>query len=586
MYSTIKYEDDDFPLSYSSIIDKQNDQDDLILKLGKNNLNIICELYPKKEKIINQNQLPVEAFSSTQGYKKSSQKIDFDIFKENNIESETINKNMFFGGLRFDIKEDEQTNQNMLFSAQSLYIEEDEKTFPNNFDIQSSRKNMQTNQNNFYGAQTLKIKEDEKAISNDLQIPDSQKENRKKQNVFCAAHTLNIKEDEKATKIHLYLPDSQKENQSNSNNNLQEDALNLINYKNIPNFDIYEESNLILNSNRFDQKCELYNNYDDNILNNKEEPQHTNANNFSSNFKQDESLNQNNNIIIKESNSNQSDEIIFIIKPTEKEKKKEKKKKKKIIKEIIEVKENKHKSNLGRKTLLSNEEGNHGKDGKDNLLRQSKHIIIEDIVEFINEKINLINLYVKINGKEFKANLLNISPKIKYDITVKTNKDLFETPLKYILIKFNGNYKIYQENFNEIIINGICQNIELNKINEIKLIRKILNIKFLDALKYYRKDIKALKEKNFDCLDDLQKKFENLPKKMKENFEYLKKKHFQTYGKILSRDEKYDQNHENNIIETIKTLKEKFIERENNGKNKNKNKNKNKKRKLFEIYRK
>ena len=73
---------------------------------------------------------------------------------------------------------------------------------------------------------------------------------------------------------------------------------------------------------------------------------------------------------------------------------------------------------------------------------------------------------------------------------------------------------------------------------------------------------------------------------MKENFEYLKKKHFQTYGKILSRDEKYDQNHENNIIETIKTLKEKFIERENNGKNKNKNKNKNKKRKLFEIYRK
>ena len=200
-------------------------------------------------------------------------------------------------------------------------------------------------------------------------------------------------------------------------------------------------------------------------------------------------------------------------------------------------------------------------------MRKSKNFFSDDIVDFLNEKINPINLYVRINnGKDLKAKFLNLSDDITNDVTVKTNKDLLERPLKYILLNTNGRIK-NNRNFNEILINGICENIELNKIDEIKNLKQILNTKYSDALKFYSKDETSLKDNNLKCLKDLEKKFEKIPEKMKNKHEHLKKVHLELYGKIPPDEEKYDQFHEDEIIRTIKDFKKIVNNREGNIKN-------------------
>lgn len=179
------------------------------------------------------------------------------------------------------------------------------------------------------------------------------------------------------------------------------------------------------------------------------------------------------------------------------------------------------KKKLGRKKKNSGEKGKHTKYCEDNLVRKAKYLFIRDFIDFINLKIKSIsNLYIFIKNKKYKVKkLLYLGPTITNDLTVNNNLSLFEKPIKDTLYEISGKYKYYPKDYNRVAIKELCKNVHCKKI------RNILNMNYLDCLKYYRKD--AIKKKSFSCLKGLEKKFEGLPLKLE------KQGHNKYYEEVL-----------------------------------------------------
>lgn len=184
---------------------------------------------------------------------------------------------------------------------------------------------------------------------------------------------------------------------------------------------------------------------------------------------------------------------------------------------MINIPKNKtvKKKNLGRKTKSSGEVGLHNEYSQDNLIRKSKKVFSDAILEFINSKIKDLNteLLITIDNKEYEVEkLLNLGQKITKDTSVRGNKALFKSPIKNILFEISGKYKTYNypKNYNMAVIDELCTN---EKYLEI---RNILNLDYLNCLKYYRRDEDALGNDNLECLKGLEKIFDRLPKDLKE----------------------------------------------------------------------
>ena len=183
---------------------------------------------------------------------------------------------------------------------------------------------------------------------------------------------------------------------------------------------------------------------------------------------------------------------------------------------MINIPKNKtvNKKNLGRKTKSSGEVGLHNEYSQDNLIRKSKKVFSDAILEFINSKIKDLNtqLIITIDNKEYEVEkLLNLGQKITKDTSVRGNKALLKTPIKNILFQISGKYKTYNypKSYNMAVIDELCTN---EKYLEI---RNILNLDYLNCLKYYRRDEDALKDDNLECLKGLEKIFDRLPKDLK-----------------------------------------------------------------------
>lgn len=189
---------------------------------------------------------------------------------------------------------------------------------------------------------------------------------------------------------------------------------------------------------------------------------------------------------------------------------------------------------LGRKKKNSNEIGLHNELSEDNLIRRSKNIFIDALLEFINSKIKYYNskenkLFITINNKEYKVEkLLNLSEKITKDLSVESNKALFKKQIKNIFLEISGKYQNYPKNYNIAIIDELCTNVEFKEIAD------ILNLNYLDCLKYYRRDEDALNNDKLECLKGLELIFDKLPQK-------LEKK-------------QYDKNYEESLINIIKNI--------------------------------
>ena len=176
---------------------------------------------------------------------------------------------------------------------------------------------------------------------------------------------------------------------------------------------------------------------------------------------------------------------------------------------------------LGRKKKNSGEIGKHDKYAENNMTRKMKVIIKNDLLDFINSKIkNELNLSnIIINGKIYKENeikLLNIKQDQIKDTNVDFNLVFLNTKIKDILSeKISKNNRIkYPSNFNDILINKIYH------IKNGESITSILDMTFLECLKYYRKDKDIINDDKYSCLKGLEKGFENLKDKlMKKNDE-------------------------------------------------------------------
>ena len=175
---------------------------------------------------------------------------------------------------------------------------------------------------------------------------------------------------------------------------------------------------------------------------------------------------------------------------------------------------------LGRKKKNSGEIGKHDKYAENNMIRKMKVIIKNDLLDFINSKIkNELNLHnTIINGKIYKKNeikLLNIKQDQIKDTNVDFNLVFLNTKIKDILSeKISKNNRIkYPSNFNDILINKIYQ------IENGESITSILDMTFLECLKYYRKDEDIINDAKYSCLKGLEKGFENLKERLMNNNE-------------------------------------------------------------------
>ena len=191
----------------------------------------------------------------------------------------------------------------------------------------------------------------------------------------------------------------------------------------------------------------------------------------------------------------------------------------------------KEKTQKGRKKKNSGEIGEHDEYAEDNLIRKSKKLFRDAIFELINQKIADLKfqLTIKIDNKEYNVKrLLNLGQTITKELSVEENIALFECPVKIILYEISGKYKNYPKNYNMAVIEELCINPNCQEIAD------ILNLDYLDCLQYYRRDKEGLNEGYLGCLKGLKLKFDNLPKKLK--------------------DEGHDESYEEALIYVIKNI--------------------------------
>ena len=162
---------------------------------------------------------------------------------------------------------------------------------------------------------------------------------------------------------------------------------------------------------------------------------------------------------------------------------------------------------LGRKKKNSGEVGLHNKYSENNRVRKFKVIMKDALLDLINSKIKEnINLTLLIDQKEFAVDgLLNIRQNQIVNTNVMDNLQLLNKTIREIFSdEIAQNFRRYPKNYNKIVIDKIYE-IE----NEEKII-PILDLKFIDCIKYFRKEENYMDDERFFCLKGLEKKFENL----------------------------------------------------------------------------
>ena len=181
------------------------------------------------------------------------------------------------------------------------------------------------------------------------------------------------------------------------------------------------------------------------------------------------------------------------------------------------VSENKHliiesqKQKLGRKKKDSNEKGKHTKEKIDNMVRKLKVIFKNSLMKFINSMMQKIfsKDKVMIMGKEYTIQLLNIRQDKVKDTGVEFNKNLLNEQIKdFFNDEISGNYTNYPKNFNGLLID------KLYEIENGEKITCILEMTFLDCLKYFRMDEDVYNDPDYSCLKGLEKYFLQLRKEL------------------------------------------------------------------------
>ena len=154
---------------------------------------------------------------------------------------------------------------------------------------------------------------------------------------------------------------------------------------------------------------------------------------------------------------------------------------------IIELKNNlkpllKKKRGRAKKKTTGDE---HNKFSDDNMRRKCKHILLDNLMDFINLKIR--EIYTNIGYGRFIKKLLIINQNQIANATILFNKQFLNKPIGEIFSdNISSRYTNYESTHNhDLILNLINDEDETKK----SYFKKLFDLKFIDCLKHFRQDI-------------------------------------------------------------------------------------------------
>ena len=147
------------------------------------------------------------------------------------------------------------------------------------------------------------------------------------------------------------------------------------------------------------------------------------------------------------------------------------------INQTKEIDTNLEKGKLGRKRKSDNSKRVHNKYSDDNIIRKCKHLVLNSVMEFINEKLKLIY-----NQNKLKKKLLSFDKTQKADASVDYNKNFLTKKLREIFSeKISTKFTNFVPENNKLIIERLTNEEENNKI----YFNKLFNLTFLQCLNHY-----------------------------------------------------------------------------------------------------
>ena len=194
--------------------------------------------------------------------------------------------------------------------------------------------------------------------------------------------------------------------------------------------------------------------------------------------------------------------------------------------ESISKKEKEKENTNDNKTVIKKKRGrpgttgDHDKFSDDNLRRKVKHLLLDNLLSFINNKIYKV-YEGQIGNGIFVKKLLNLNQRQKTDSTIQFNKDLLQKNLGDIFSDdISSKYTIFPVEHNRNLITKF-----LNEENEEKkeYFNKLFSITFMDSLEHFRgskiineliglKEIESIKSDDDEYLNQLRFYFNNYEK--------------------------------------------------------------------------
>ena len=142
----------------------------------------------------------------------------------------------------------------------------------------------------------------------------------------------------------------------------------------------------------------------------------------------------------------------------------------------------------------------HDKFVDDNVRRKCKHLIIDSIREFINQKINII-YDGKIGKNIFKKEILVLNNRQKVDSTINYNKNFLKKTIGEIFSdNISSRFTNYPPDHNKMVIKSLLNEEDENKKN---YFNKLFNLTFLQCLKHFRGEEFIEEIKGLKCLKEI-----------------------------------------------------------------------------------
>lgn len=150
---------------------------------------------------------------------------------------------------------------------------------------------------------------------------------------------------------------------------------------------------------------------------------------------------------------------------------------------IEKNKNNNEKKICGRKRKNDNTIGIHNKYSDDNIRRKCKHLVLNSVMEFINEKIKII-YNGNIGNNILKKELLTLNKSQKHDANINNNKTFLEKNIGEIFSdRISARFTNYLPEHNKLLILRLKTEKDENKR---LYFSKLFDLTFLQCLKHYR----------------------------------------------------------------------------------------------------